>query len=83
MRLPDEMEIPLIKMSAFDVVRSLPNLVGMRGKMKRGLKLLNNYLETNAAWFQRTRQQLQQDEDKSDLLALWNEEIKPHVKQGV
>lgn len=83
MRLPDEMEIPLIKMSAFEAVRSLPNLARVQGKMKRGRKLLNNYLETNAAWFQRTRHQLHHVDSQSALLDLWNNEIKPHVKGGV
>ncbi|MBC8506243.1 MAG: hypothetical protein ISR58_04830 [Anaerolineales bacterium] len=83
MRLPDEMEIPLIPKSRLEILRSLPNLIRLQGKQKKGVKLLNDYLETNPAWFQHTHARLQETESKSDLLALWAEEIKPHVKQGV
>jgi len=83
MRLPDEMELPLIPLPRTSIFSSLPALLKVQGKQKRGGKQLGAYLENNPAWFQRTQQRLKDTTKRTDLASLWLEEIKPHVKKGV
>ncbi len=83
MRIPDEMEIPLIPKSKLEILRNLPNLMRVQGKQSAGIKGLDSYLDSNPAWFQRTREQLQAVRSGKELTQLWNEQIKPHVKDAV
>jgi phosphohistidine swiveling domain-containing protein len=83
MPLPGDMEIPLVPLSRWELLSSLPAIVQVQAKQWRGIKAQKSYLETNQAWFKRIRKRIQVEESKSQLKALWVEEIKPHIKFGV
>jgi pyruvate,water dikinase len=83
MRLPQEMVIPLIRLSRLDLLSSLFSAAKVQYKQWRGGRSQKVYLETNPAWFERTRLQIQETESKTQLKALWLDEIKPHIKFGV
>jgi rifampicin phosphotransferase len=83
MRLPDEMEIPLIALSARDLMSALVALVRMQIRHRQGVRSLPAYLSTNAEWCRRMQGQIAAQESGAGLVALWRDEIKPHVKQGV
>jgi phosphohistidine swiveling domain-containing protein len=83
MRLPEEMEIPLIPLSAWGLISGLARLVRMQVKHKHGVRRLPTYLGTNLDWCQRTKERIWAQESKGRLVALWRNEIKPHIKRGV
>ena len=82
MRLPDEMEIPLIPLSFGGRLASLVNGVRVQAKQMAGVRKVSAYLADNPAWFERMRARVQGC-DRAGLRGLWQNEISPHVKQGV
>jgi phosphohistidine swiveling domain-containing protein len=83
MRLPQEMEIPVIPISAWRLITGLVGLARMQIKHKQGIGHLPTYLATNLDWCQRMKQRIRAEESKVRLVTLWQSEIKPHIKQGV
>lgn len=83
MRLPDEMAIPLIPLTFPGRLTSVANALRGQGKQRAGAKRLTVYLAANPAWFQCTRQRIQDEISLPGLHRLWQDEIRPHVKQGV
>ena len=83
MRLPIEMQIPLIPLSPTMVFSGLRNALRVQNKQKRGTRQLSTYLATNPEWFKQMRGRIQGETSKSALVALWKNEIKPHIKNGV
>jgi phosphohistidine swiveling domain-containing protein len=82
MRLPEEMEIPLISLSARELVSALANQVPVQMRQARGRRSLPAYLETNPGWCQRMKEKIRAETSGAGLLALWREEMGPHVKNG-
>ena len=82
MRLPEEMEIPLIPLSARGLLAALANQVPMQIRLNQGRRSLPAYLETNRAWCQRMKGRMRVEASGAGLVALWRDEIGPHVKQG-
>ncbi len=81
MKLPDEMEIPLIPLSTRARFASVANAVRVRIKQRRGMQDLGGYLAASPAWFERTMERVHAFSG-ADLYALWRDEISPHVKRG-
>ena len=83
MRLPEEVEIPLISLSPWKLASSLFSSMSVQRKQKQGIIKLPSYLKENPAWFQQIRGRIQAEQNKASLHALWHAEIKAHIKQGV
>jgi phosphohistidine swiveling domain-containing protein len=83
MRLPETMEIPLIPVSRWSVLSALPKLIRMQARQWQGVRELAAFVAGNPAWFAKVRQQIQNTVTKAGLLALWHEEIRPHVTKNV
>ena len=83
MRLPEEMEIPVLPLSRWALLSILPNLIRMQLRQRRGVKELPAYLAANPTWCSRMRQQIKQAETKVELISLWHQEICPHITQSV
>lgn len=83
MRLPREMQIPIIPLSLGLKLRGLRSAAEVQNKQRQGLKRLPEYLATNPDWFEAMRVRIQAAESKIALAALWQDEIGPHVKAGV
>jgi phosphohistidine swiveling domain-containing protein len=83
MRLPDEMEVPVIPLPARGLVAAVINQVRMQIKQKRGVRALPGYLATNPEWCQRTKERIRSEASGTSLATLWRQEIKPHIKRGV
>ncbi len=77
LHLPDEVEIPLIPLPRSFVVSFLPRMVGLQFKMQKELKRSPAFLAENPAWCDQMRGRIQQLHTKSDLIAIWRNEIKP------
>jgi len=82
-RLPQEMDIPLLPMSRWSVLANLPGLARLQLRQRRAVKDLPRYLAENPAWCRNTQGLIQQAATKDGLIALWHEDIRPHVTQSV
>ena len=82
MRLPEEMEIPLIPLSARETLAALANQVRVQMRLARGRRSLPAYLETNATWCRRMRERIRAESSGAGLITLWRDEIGPHTKHG-
>ena len=82
MRLPEELEIPLIPLSVWGLLAALGKLVRMQMRLTQGRRSLPVYLETNAAWCRGMRERIRAETSATSLAALWEDEIGPHVQQG-
>jgi len=83
MRLPDEMEIPVLPLSRWSLLSILPNLIRLQLRQRRGVKELPAYLAANPTGCSKMRQQIQQTGTKAELISLWHRDICPHVTQSV
>lgn len=83
MRLPKEMEIPAVPLSRWALFSSLLSAIRVQGKQWRSLRTLKSYLEENPQWFRRMLERIRQVETQAALVTLWQDEITPHLKQGV
>jgi pyruvate,water dikinase len=82
-KLPDEMTIPLIPISPAALFGGIGNFLQIQIKQRRGIRRIQDYLDSNLVWFQQIEKKLGNVKSKSGLLTLWESEIAPHVKQGV
>jgi len=83
MDLPDEMEIPLIKLSPVEIIKAMIAAIQVQNRQHRGIRQLENYLAETSGWFQRMRAHLEKTSSKAALFGLWEQEIAPHILQGV
>jgi pyruvate,water dikinase len=83
MELPDELEIPLLKLSPVELLNGMFTAVGVQIKQQRGIRQLPAYLADTPGWFQGMRARLEETKSKTALLSLWEDEIAPHIQQGV
>jgi len=81
--LPKAMEIPVIPLSRWALLRILPKLLRLKMKERRALTAVPAYLASNPAWCNRMRQRILEAGTRGELVALWHEEIKPHVTQSI
>lgn len=81
MKLPHEMEIPLIPLSAAKRLASIASALRVQVKQTRSVRQVNAYLAESQAWFDRTCGRIQAS-GLADLHALWQDDIGPHVKHG-
>ncbi len=83
MPLPEGIEIPTLPLSK----RSLPSILvaatRTRIQERNGRRGLPAYLVSNPARCRELRQRIRQTHGKDELLALWQERIKPHVTGSV
>jgi phosphohistidine swiveling domain-containing protein len=83
MRLPDEMDIPLIPMPPARLISAVYQALKIQALQSRGRKRLSNYLSTNPGWFRSIKARLEKVENAPALARVWQVEISPHVKAGV
>ena len=83
MQLPEEMEIPFILLSRKEILKGLLSLLRVQGKQGKGRKHLPTYLANNPGWFRQMKTRIQVEQSKKELLNLWHNEIREHIKNGV
>lgn len=81
MKLPDEMEIPLIPLSTAARLASIASALRVQMKQTRSARQVNAYLAQSPAWFDLTYGRIQAS-GLADLHALWQDDIGLHVKHG-
>lgn len=83
MQIPDEMEIPGVPYPRRAFFSLIQQLARVQLRLRQGEKRLPVYLAENPAWFQQAEGKIRREQTSTRLLALWNAEIRPHIKQGV
>ena len=83
MQLPEEMEIPIIPLSRKESLKGLLSLLRVQSKQVKGGKHLPTYLANNPEWFKQMKTRIQVEGSKKELLNLWHNEIREHIKNGV
>lgn len=83
MQLPEGMEVPQIPLSPKEIFASLLNFLHIQRKQTQGRKRLPMYLVHNPDWFKGMQTRIQAEKSKQNLTDLWDNEIKPHIKDGV
>lgn len=83
MRLPEELEIPLVPLSRWPFFTVLPPLMRLQMKQREGVRKLPAWLTANPTRFREMRQAIREANTRSELLALWREQISPHVTQNI
>jgi pyruvate,water dikinase len=83
MRLPEDMEIPLIPLSRWQVLSGVAKAARIQMRYWRGVRALPTYPATNAGWCRAMRDRIQARATGRDLVELWRGEIAPHVKATV
>ncbi len=83
MHLPEGVEIPIFPIAKGSLPAVLLAFVRTRIQEWRGAKGLPAYLASNPARCSRLRQRIQEVTAKDELLALWQEQIQPHVTSSV
>lgn len=83
MQLPEGMEVPQIPLSPKEIFASLLNFLHIQRKQTQGRKRLPMYLVHNPDWFKGMQTRIQAEKSKQGLANLWDNEIKPHIKDGV
>ena len=83
MELPDALEIPLIKLSPSALFSGMFTAAHVLFKQQRGIRKLSTYLNETPGWFQHMRTRLESTNSKAALLTIWEQEIAPHILQGV
>lgn len=83
MRLPEELEIPLIPVSKWSLVSILPNVIRVQARQRRGVQRLPAYVAENPAWCRQMQQQIQAVRTAAQLRSLWHEELHPHLTDTV
>lgn len=82
-KIPQSMEIPLIRLPKGSMVSFLPRFVRLIMKQNKAVRESPEFLSANPIWCQSMQKELQNINEKKQLLALWHNEISPHLKKTV
>lgn len=83
MQLPKGMDIPKIPISRSEAIAGFLNLLRIQSRQAQGRKRLPMYLARNSDWFKGMRTCIQAEKSKQEIVSLWHNEIKGHIKNGV
>jgi rifampicin phosphotransferase len=83
MELPDEMEIPTIRLSPVETLKGMFTASQVQRKQRWGIRQLESYLAKTPGWFSKMRELITNISQPSDLLIFWAQDIAPHVQKGV
>ncbi|MBI5302124.1 MAG: pyruvate, phosphate dikinase [Chloroflexi bacterium] len=82
LRLPDDMEIPLIPLRRSFVYSFIPNMLALQLKMRKELNHSQTFLAENPTWCEAMRRRVEQINQNSELIHVWRNEIKPRGVAG-
>ena len=81
--VPEDLNVPTVPFSAFSVLRHvLPGLIKARRHVSQDRKRMQAFVAETPAWCQRVRQQIERAQTGTELVALWQGELKPYFCQS-
>jgi phosphohistidine swiveling domain-containing protein len=81
--VPAGLDIPTVPLPRLTMLLALPRMIRLGLKEKGGAKKVPEFLATNPGRCQMLRRQIQQAQDKTGLVVIWNEEIQPELVNGI
>jgi phosphohistidine swiveling domain-containing protein len=81
--VPEGLEIPLLPLSRWTVLRALPGMIKLGLKEKQGAKKVPEYLARNPGFCRDLRQRIRQARNGAALIAIWREEIRPYLTENL
>jgi phosphohistidine swiveling domain-containing protein len=81
--VPAGLDIPLIPLSRWTVLRALPGMMKLGLKEKQGAKKVPEFLARNPGFCRDLRQRIRQAGNTATLIAIWREEIRPFLTEGL
>ncbi|WP_425806771.1 PEP/pyruvate-binding domain-containing protein [Desulfitobacterium sp. Sab5] len=82
-RIPENMDIPVIRISKTAILSVIYNLIKMYFKQNTAVRKSSRFLATNSLWCDRIREKIQRIKNKDELSLVWDREILPHLKNTV
>ncbi len=73
--VPEELEIPLVPLSRWAVLKAMPKMIRLGMREKRGTKRVPEYLATMPALCKELRQRIAETRTASELIDIWHREI--------
>ncbi len=83
LRLPDDVDIPRIPLNLAGIAAGLAQVARVQRKYRQGVKALPAYLAANPDSCRLLTERITATGSGRALAALWQQELKPHVKHGV
>ena len=81
--VPEGLEIPLIPLSRWTVIRALPRMIKLGWKEKQGRKRVPEFLARNPGLCRDLRRRIGQARSGADLIAIWREEIRHYLTDSL
>lgn len=81
--VPAGLDIPTVPLPRLTMLLALPRMIRLGLKEKGGAKKVPEFLATNPCRCQALCQRIQQAQDKTGLVVIWNEEIQPELVDGI
>jgi phosphohistidine swiveling domain-containing protein len=81
--VPEGLEIPLLPLSRWTVLRAIPGMMKLGMKEKQGAKRIPEFLARNPGLCLDLRQRIRQTDAPATLIAIWQEEIRPYLTDGI
>ncbi|MDP4126665.1 MAG: PEP/pyruvate-binding domain-containing protein [Bacillota bacterium] len=82
-RLPEGVDIPVIKLTKRSILKALCNLVRMVYKQRQAQKTVSTFIKSNAQYCERMQAKIMASPTNEDLILLWQRELLPHLKNTV
>ena len=73
--VPQDLEIPTVPLSRWTMLRSMPRMIQLGLKEKRGAQAAPEFLATNPGHRRALRRRIQETETRAGLITLWHGEI--------
>jgi pyruvate,water dikinase len=81
--VPQGLEIPLLPLSRWTVIRALPGMITLGLKEKAGAKRIPEFLAANPGFCRDLRRRIGQARDGDELIAVWRDGIRPYVTDSL
>lgn len=81
--VPLDLDIPIIPFSAVSVLRTtLPGLLKARWHVSRDQRKVQQFVAATPDWCRVMRQRIRDARTKTEMVALWRDELKPYFKES-
>jgi phosphohistidine swiveling domain-containing protein len=81
--VPPNLDIPLVPLPRSTMLLALPRMISLGLKEKNGAKRVPEFLKTNPERCLEMRRQIQNIQDKSELIDFWSNILEPELIEGI
>jgi phosphohistidine swiveling domain-containing protein len=81
--VPSDLDIPLVPLPRSTMLLALPRMISLGLKEKNGAKRVPEFLKTNPDHCLEMRRQIQNIQEKSELIDFWSNIVEPELVEGI